>query len=162
MEFDMKEALARRRKEETMLRFTKFSHEDALTLGLTIVKKAKERSAAVAIDIEVNGTQRFHYAMEGSNQRHALWVKRKQNMVNTIQISTLHACQQLIAEGKDQWKDWRLNEAEYGAIGGGFPIILVGTGVIGSVACSGLPHEEDHKLLIDAISEILGVDLNER
>ena len=26
MEFDMKEALARRRKEETMLRFTKFSH----------------------------------------------------------------------------------------------------------------------------------------
>ena len=100
--------------------------------------------------------------MEGSNQRHALWVKRKQNMVNTIQISTLHACQQLIAEGKDQWKDWRLNEAEYGAIGGGFPFILVGTGVIGSVACSGLPHEEDHKLLIDAISEILGVDLNER
>ena len=160
MEFDMQEALARRRKEEATLRFTRFSNEDALTLGLTIVKKAKERNAAVAIDIEVNGTQRFHYAMEGSNQRHALWVRRKQNMVNTIQISTLHACQQQIAEGKVQWKDWRLNEAEYGAIGGGFPITLVGTGIIGSVACSGLPHEEDHKLLIDAISEVLGVDLD--
>lgn len=45
-------------------------------------------------------------------------------------------------------------------MGGGFPITLVGTGVIGAVACSGLPHEEDHKLLIDAISEVLGVDLD--
>ena len=152
------QALAQRRKEEEELRFEKFSNEDALTLGLKIVEKAKERDAAVAIDIEVNGTQLFHYAMPGSNKRHALWIRRKQNMVNTIQISTLHACQQLINEGKDQWKDWRLNEAEYGAIGGGFPIHVLGTGIVGAVACSGLPHEEDHRLLVDSIRAVLGLD----
>ena len=33
MDLDMNEALALRRKEEAMLRFAKFSHEDALTEG---------------------------------------------------------------------------------------------------------------------------------
>ena len=49
-----------------------------------------------------------------------------------------------------------LNEA----IGGGFPIILEGTGVIGCVACSGLFHEDDHQVLVDAISGMLGIDLD--
>lgn len=30
---------------------------------------------------------------------------------------------------------------------------------MGAVACSGLPHEMDHQLLVDAICQILGVDL---
>ena len=157
---NMTEALARRRKEEELLRFASFSNEDALALGLKIVEKAKQRGAAVAIDIEVNGNQLFHYAMPGSNKRHALWIRRKQNMVQTTLISSLHAYQQLINEGKDQWKDWRLNEADYGAIGGGFPIHVIGTGIVGAVACSALPHEEDHRLLVDSISEMIGVSLD--
>lgn len=157
-----KNMLARRRKEEAVLCFPKFSNEDALALGLKIIEKAKERGACVAIGIEINGNQIFHYAMPGSNKRFALWVRRKLNMVQTILISTLHAYYQLLDEGKDQWKDWRLNEAEYAAIGGGFPIHVTGTGVIGAVACSGLPHEDDHKLLVDSISEFLGLVLEEK
>ena len=34
-----------------------------------------------------------------------------------------------------------------------------GNGVVGAVACSGLPPEMDHQLLVDAICQILGVDL---
>ena len=48
----------------------------------------------------------------------------------------------------------------YAAIGGGFPIALKGTGVIGAVACSGLPHEQDHQLLVDALCAVLNVDLD--
>ena len=55
MNKNLKKALARREKEEALLCFTKFSNEDALALGLKIIEKAKERNAAVAIDIEVNG-----------------------------------------------------------------------------------------------------------
>ena len=153
--------LAMRAKEEDLLCYDKFTNEDALALGLKIIEKAKERNAAVAIDIEVNGVQLFHYNMPGSNKRHAMWIRRKQNMVQTTLISSLHAYQQLINEGKDQWKDWRLNEADYGAIGGGFPIHVIGTGIVGAVACSALPHEEDHRLLVDSISEMIGVSLDE-
>ena len=37
---------------------------------------------------------------------------------------------------------------------------LEGTGVIGCVACSGLFHEDDHQVLVDAISGMLGIDLD--
>ena len=161
MDEKLKQALARRAKEEELLCFDKFSNEDALALGLKIIETAKARNAAVAIDIEVNGTQLFHYAMPGSNKRHAMWIRRKQNMVQTSQCSTLHAFYQLIRDGKDQAKDWRLNEAEYGAIGGGFPITIKGTGIIGAVGCSGLAHEDDHQLLVDSISAMLGIDLDQ-
>ena len=71
-----KEALARREREEALLRFPAFSYEDALTLGLKIIELAKARGAAVAVDITVNQTQVFHYAMPGTNRRNAMWIQR--------------------------------------------------------------------------------------
>lgn len=160
MEAKLKKALARREWEETLLRFDSFSNEDALALGLKVVELAKERGAAVAVDITVNGTELFHYAMPGTNARNAMWIRRKENMVQVSQISSLRAGQYLQCEGKDLWKDWRLSDADYAAIGGGFPIALKSTGVIGAVACSGLPHEQDHQLLVDALCAVLNVDLD--
>jgi len=151
--------LALRAKEEELLCFDHFNNEDALALGLKIIEKARQRNAAVAMDIEVNGVQLFHYNMPGSNKRHAMWIRRKQNMVQASQCSTLHAMYQLIRDNKDQNKDWHLNDEEYGAIGGGFPITVKGTGIIGAVACSGLAHTDDHRLLVDSIAELLGVEM---
>lgn len=157
----LQKELARRKEEEERLCFPKFSNAEALELGLKIVDNAEKRGVAVTVDITVNGTQLFHYAMKGTNKRHAMWVQRKQNTVQVAQMSSLHAGQFLASEGKDLWKDWRLSDADYAILGGGFPITVAGTGVIGAVACSGLPHEEDHRLLVDSISELLGIDLGE-
>ena len=157
---DIKEIVALRQKEEALLCYEKFTNEDALTLGLKMVEIAKEWGVAVAIDIEVNGVQLFHYNMPGSNARNSMWIRRKQNTVQLCQVSTLHAGQLLELQGKQLWRDWRLDEKDYAIIGGGFPISVTGTGIIGAVACSGLPHEDDHRLIITALCEILGVDLN--
>ncbi len=161
MDEKLSKELARREREEALLRFPAFSNEDALALGLRIVEKAKAWGVAVAVDITRNGTQLFHYAMEGSNARHALWIRRKQNTVQVAQMSSLRAGQTLESEGKDLWRDWRLPEADYAILGGGFPITVAGTGVVGAVACSGLPHLQDHRLLVESISEMLGVHLDE-
>ena len=157
---DIKEIVALRQKEEALLCYEKFTNEDALTLGLKMVEIAKEWGVAVAIDIEVNGVQLFHYNMPGSNARNSMWIRRKQNTVQLCQVGTLHAGQLLELQGKQLWRDWRLDEKDYAIIGGGFPISVTGTGIIGAVACSGLPHEDDHRLIITALCEILGVDLN--
>ncbi len=45
---------------------------------------------------------------------------------------------------------------EFAAHGGSFPIAIVGSGVIGSVAVSGLPQREDHELVVEALCGELG------
>ena len=159
MSENLEMAVAQCRKEEELLRFPKFSNEDALALGLKIKEVAESWGVGVAIDVEVNGTQVFHYNMPGSNKRHCMWIRRKHNMVQTSEISTYHAGKLLALLGKDVEKDWKLNANDYAILGGGFPIHVIGTGVIGSVACSALPHEDDHRLLLTALCSVLGVDM---
>ena len=40
--------------------------------------------------------------------------------------------------------------------GGGFPLTVKNAGVIGTICVSGLPHLEDHKLIVDALEQYLG------
>ncbi len=153
----VQEELSVRRREEELLQFTSFSYDDALRLGLLIKDLAEKKGAALAIGIEINGLVIFHFSMTGSNGRNCMWIKRKANMVRVAQVSSLHAMQQREADGKDIVKDWGLDPLEYAAIGGGFPIRLKGIGIIGSVAVSGLPHWEDHQLIVEALAEYLGI-----
>jgi uncharacterized protein (UPF0303 family) len=48
--------------------------------------------------------------------------------------------------------------ADYALAGGGFPIRLEGTGVIGAITVSGLPERDDHCLVVDALCDHLGRD----
>ena len=51
------------------------------------------------------------------------------------------------------WLARKLDPNEYAA-GGGFPIRLRGTGVIGSICVSGYPdHVDDHQLIINTLAE---------
>ena len=50
-----------------------------------------------------------------------------------------------------------LSEVDYAAHGGGFPLVVTGTGTIGSVVLSGLPQRDDHSLVIEALAAVLGV-----
>ena len=43
----------------------------------------------------------------------------------------------------------------YAAHGGAFPILLRGTGCIGTVAVSGLPQLEDHRLVVEVLEAVL-------
>lgn len=52
-----------------------------------------------------------------------------------------------------------LTLAEYALHGGGFPIVLRGTGYVGSVIASGLAQREDHAMVVAALSEVLGMSV---
>lgn len=64
-------------EQERTLVFNKFTSEDALELGLLILKKGKEFPRPIVIDIELAGHQLFHYAMQGTGPDNNEWVKRK-------------------------------------------------------------------------------------
>ncbi len=48
-----------------------------------------------------------------------------------------------------------LDESEFAAHGGAFPVIGRGVGVVGTVTVSGLPQEEDHRLVVSVLRSFL-------
>ena len=44
---------------------------------------------------------------------------------------------------------------EYAPHGGGFPLRVRGTGVVGVVLVSGLPQQDDHALIVEALEAFL-------
>jgi uncharacterized protein (UPF0303 family) len=49
-----------------------------------------------------------------------------------------------------------LDEREFAAHGGAFPVIVRDVGVVGTVTVSGLPQEEDHRLVVAVLRAFLG------
>ena len=51
-----------------------------------------------------------------------------------------------------------LNLMDYAPQGGGFPIHIKGTGVVGAVTVSGVPERQDHGFVVEMLCRFLGVD----
>ncbi|RKL68358.1 hypothetical protein CR203_07715 [Salipaludibacillus neizhouensis] len=141
--------------QEKNLEFERFSRNDALAIGLTINEKAKKFSDPITIEITLNGLVIFRYFSEGAVLDSELWLVRKRNSVNLMSMSSLRFKYWLEVAGKTL-EGRNLNASDYAAGGGGFPINLKGTGLVGSICVSGLAnHLDDHQLIVDAISEFL-------
>jgi uncharacterized protein (UPF0303 family) len=63
--------------------------------------------------------------------------------------------QLLKSKGKSLEQAYLIPESDYAAHGGCFPVLLKNTGMVGTITVSGLPQEEDHKLVVQAIREYL-------
>ncbi|MFQ8767290.1 MAG: heme-binding protein [Oscillospiraceae bacterium] len=62
-----------------------------------------------------------------------------------------------MAASGDTFADSGLEPAKFAGVGGRFPINLKGRGFIGAIAVSGMEQQEDHWLVVDTISQYLGV-----
>ncbi len=149
-------------EEEKELRFRKFGIREARRLGEILVRIAEERKAPVALDIELWGFQVFHSCMDQAAPYNNLWIERKHRMVRTKQISSLHAGYLLECQGQDLERDWLLDPKAYAVKGGGFPILLEDGSCIGSAACSGLPHEQDHRLIVEGLRRCKEMNIHDR
>jgi uncharacterized protein (UPF0303 family) len=63
--------------------------------------------------------------------------------------------QLLKSKGKRIEEAYLISESEYAPHGGCFPVMIKDTGLIGTITVSGLPQEEDHKLVVEAIRDYL-------
>ena len=142
--------------QEQELQFERFSNEDAVALGLSLYETAKEKNLPVTIDITRNGHQLFHLSMPGTSPDNDQWVARKIKLVNRMGMSSYHVGTLLRSLGMTLEERFELSHYEYAAHGGCFPVILKGTGHIGTVTISGLAQEDDHAMVVNAIRAYLG------
>lgn len=140
--------------QEKELQFTEFSNETALEIGLSIVERAKKDNLVITVEIIRNGHMLFHYAFDGTSPDNDQWVLKKSRTVNRFNHSSLYFVKSL--EKREQFEQvYHVSLTDYACSGGGFPIIIKNTGVIGSITVSGLAEENDHQVVVDALREYL-------
>jgi len=143
--------------QEKRLQFKTFDAEAAWAIGSVLKAAAEKRGAAVAIDIQLLGHPLFAYAMPGTTPDNLDWIRRKRNVVqryhrSSYAIGLTHQRNQTTLQSKTG-----LDLKDYAPHGGCFPILLAGTGCIGTITVSGLPQREDHELVVSVLQEYLNL-----
>ena len=142
-------------QEEQELQFAKFNEDTAWEIGSQLVEQSVSRDLPVTIDITRGDHQLFHASLSGTSADNDEWIKRKVRVVYRFGHSSFYIGQLLKSKGKRLEEAYLIPESEYAPHGGCFPIIVKGTGMIGTITVSGLPQEEDHKLVVQAIRDYL-------
>ena len=142
-------------QEEQELQFTCFNEDTAWKLGSQLVKRAQGQGLPVTIDITRGMHQLFHASLPGTSPDNDEWVKRKVRLVYRFGRSSFYMGQLLKCKGKRIEEVYFVSESEYAPHGGCFPVIVKGMGIVGTVTVSGLPQEQDHKLVVQAIRDYL-------
>ena len=149
------ELLAALAQQENALQFTTFSSDTALALGLKVIELARQKQKSITVQISVNGKLLFQHAMQGTTVDQADWIRRKSNVVLRFGRSSYAVGCDYRQRGVAFDQQKHLPPEEYAAFGGAFPILLRGSGMIGTAAVSGLRQAEDHALLVEALQAVL-------
>lgn len=151
----MEQLLKELENQEKELQFEHFSNTDAINLGMIVYEIAKRESLPITVDITRGGQQLFHLSMPGTAPDNDFWIQRKIKLVNRIQHSSFYIGRRLLSQGQTLEEGYELNHFEYAAHGGCFPIVINGSGMIGTLTVSGLEQSLDHSLAVRAIRQFL-------
>ncbi|TLM88263.1 heme-degrading domain-containing protein [Pseudarthrobacter sp. NamE5] len=141
--------------EKQMLRFSKFGQGEALALGLLLVNLATSRALPVAIDIRKPQHILFHVSLPGATPDNDAWIERKSRTTERYcEPSLLVGLRGRLGGGRLEDHGW-FNQTLFASHGGAFPIHVNGTGFVATVTVSGLPQQEDHDLVVEALRVFL-------
>ena len=141
---------------ERLLVFPAFDEATAWALGSAIRELALAEGVGIAIDIRRGDDCLFFHAMPGTSPANADWARRKRNLVHLLHSSSYLAELELQA-GVDWIELMGLPRRDHTASGGCFPIRVIGSGVVGTATVSGLPSRDDHRLVVSAAADLLGI-----
>ena len=141
-------------KQEEKLVFKKFDVEDAVTLGMRLYKKAKDEGKVIAFNISLNRRNLFHLSMDGCSADNDQWLIRKENMVYRFFQSSQRTVALMEMMGMDFYSFYGVG-TEYVPAGGGFPINIAGTGVVGCISLGGMVPPQDHQFIVDVLEEYI-------
>ena len=155
---DIEDDLRRIELQEERLKFDHFGAATAWDLGKRLKESAEARSAAIVIDIQLQDLPLFYVALQGTTADNPDWVRRKRNIVRRFSRSSYAIGLLLKLENINLDA---LDPRDYAPHGGSFPILLPGTGCVGTITVSGLPQREDHSLVVETVAAFLGRDISD-
>ncbi|HKL86629.1 MAG TPA: heme-degrading domain-containing protein [Treponemataceae bacterium] len=151
----MEKILSQLLAEERELQFSCFNEHTAFSIGTMLYESAQKENHSIVIDISFGGRQLFYVALPGTTVDNEKWVERKKRVVSRFGHSSYYMGQYLQSIGKTIEEKYYIRESEYAVHGGCFPIILKDSGPLGTITVSGLPQEEDHKLVVRVLRKFL-------
>ena len=149
-----KEFLESLKHAEAVLQYDSFDQEDAYRLGTKLREAGMKGEQPVAVRVVLDGLIVYQSFPQGTTAENGSWMDRKYATVLRSHTSSLRAAVERELFGIAN--DWQQDEETHAFCGGAFPIIVKGE-FHGGVIVSGLPHLEDHDLLISVLKEELSV-----
>ena len=143
------------RDQEARLVLPSLDENDAVAIGLRLIAKAIDRDLPVTIEVRRASRVVFRAARAGTNAHNDMYVAGKARIVERFGHSTMLERLRYEAEGTTFAEATSLSFPEYAPHGGGFPLIVRGTGPVGVAIVSGLPQEADHALIVEVLEEYL-------
>ncbi len=158
---ELERDLARIGEQLRRLRFTSFDEDAAWHLGSDLRRRARDRHAAVTIEVRLNGDTVFLHAMPGTTPANADWARRKRNVVEWLHQPSYAVGLHAARDGRSILDMMGLSERDHACHGGSFPIVVDGVGCIGSVTVSGLPQRVDHTMVVEALATAVGIPMGD-
>jgi uncharacterized protein (UPF0303 family) len=137
--------------EEERLAGPRFDLAAALSLGQRLMALAVEEGLSVTVAVSHGDQLVFHAALPGTIPDQADWIRRKRATVHRFGHSSYYVGRSYTDQGVRFEDVAHLDVAQYAAHGGAFPVNVIGTGLVGVVAVSGLPQDQDHALAVRAL-----------
>jgi uncharacterized protein (UPF0303 family) len=140
--------------QERALELPSLSENDAIAVGMSILAKAELRNLPITIEVRRGARIVFRAARVGTCADNDVYVAGKARLVERFGHSTMYARVLYERAGRTFAEANSLGFPEYVPHGGGFPLVVQGTGPVGVVVVSGLPDYEDHALIVECLSEL--------
>ena len=141
-------------EEQRGLALRRFDYAVAWQLGAALQAEAAARHLPVAIEVCHGSSPVFFTLLPGATPDNIDWTRRKRAIALRFHQSSLHMRLLCERHGWEFSSRFRLPAEDYAASGGGLPIIVEGSGVVGAAAVSGLPDVEDHAMVARALQRI--------
>ena len=108
----------------------------------------------VAVRVVLDGLIVYQSSPQGTTAENGSWMDRKYATVLRSRASSLRIAVERELFGITE--DWQRDEETHAFCGGAFPLIVNGE-FCGAAIVSGLPHLEDHDLLVTVLKEDLNL-----
>jgi uncharacterized protein (UPF0303 family) len=142
--------------EENALLFPRFNPDVAWEIGSRIRARAAAAKLPIACEVSLGGWPLFFCAMPGSSPDNLEWVRRKRAVVTRFHRSSFYIKTLLDEQGRTLADRYGLSPSDYAASGGAVPVIVRDTGCVGATAVSGLTQQDDHRLVVETLREVIG------